>query len=1147
MDVVNAGSTRPVITPNEVNPSDRLFEGGSCPSGWDCGLIAYWVHYWECGVPFDDPGATAYDPVTGEDLTHLIQSRIVGGHDTALNGNEFTVRYWIGNEADLATNGLVERRLAVVDSNDPVITLGSIGGGPSGAQRIWRDFVSSARPDWKEPEWVQELRETNNPAYPWINFLPTFNFVPETWNDNTAMPWRCWGFQPYQEYLDVYDDCEGQFDPAKVDSNVLVVIVKVHMAGKNFADGEEEFYAGGWLGDLRNAGLDLPYCRPTPPVCYADDHWYGYRAYYIAWDNTGNLNFLSRHINPIPGEGIALAEPTTITIKCNGDGLQQLYDVERLDVGYSACRGVITHLIRPTGGIDMTPEGYYVPGTYYRYYTIEGGQLWPEPWVRTIIVEDTDPDVLIYDQRGNEVDDTIVCGCISRQNAIPVPWCEFLSYPGTTPQEQADNWAAAWWAAKPGYDLTDVGNFGYSATHICENDTTLTAWVDVRGVGVLTNTMLNIYNAGGAYEASHLLGTYWLDYELNYPTHDLERARRPVLLTDDISLDLVFSPLGTEVREESDRTVVTMQCGAGYPFVLPEIARIWDNCTGTAITRDIIIDAYEVVGTELEEVDPALISTARAGVYLIYYGALYSGSPIPAPVRTVELRVEDGTPPVITLLGDETLELECNTPFTDPGAVALDACEGNLTASIIVSGYPITPAVGSVGYRTYTVTDSSGNTASVTRTILVPSLTLVLNGVDSTETHPTYGTVYVTEWECNKPYVDPGVASARDDCTGEDIPVSFIDVTGVPSVTPPDGSEFFVTYTLFYNGSTATVRRLVRVMNADGPVIELEGEGVAPVDLLEETDPEPEWWQDALDAYLEKYPETSGYPQLPEDWRVAESWDTSLSDPLPWNCNLPAYEDPGLNVEDVCEGVLDPANVVLILTRFNAEESAERFCYVGRFGDFAADPPGEAYGDDGAALPDGTPRNLLEDQSRAVWSGYRAYYIAWDTAGNVSIESRLIAPAYLELSVSPAEMTVECGDELPLATILAADLCYSTPLTPVRWIWHNDPDTGLEMAGATPVDYTEEEALSQPGAYVIVYAATDAYGNSIPELDAFGQPVDPEALVEAGGPYLQLLTVRDTVKPVITLTGGASVQLPYGVVDEPATPQDACDGDLPAR
>lgn len=1150
LNVLAEQDTRPVIMPNEVNPYDRLFDS-ACPGGWDCGLLTYWLHYWECGVPWDDPGATAYDPVTNADLTHLIQSRlvdgVVGDHDTGDTTDgfvAFTIRYWIGDESDTANNGLVERRVIIDDINAPVITLGAIGGGPSGAQPIYRNWPASSQPEWEDPEWVADMREAVTLPPPWNSFLSVFDFVPVAWNDDTAMPWRCWTFYPYQEFLDVYDDCDGLFDQATLDANVLVIITKVRYASELYTNGEETFYAAGFLGDIRNSGLDLPWGRPATGN---PNPWYGYRIYYIAKDESNNFGYMSRHVNPVSGEGILLAEPTTITITCDGNGLEQLAEVERRDTAWSLCRGEVTHLIRGTGGIDMTPEGYYVPGTYYREYAIEGSQIWPFQWRRTIIVEDTPPDVLIYDELGNEVDDEIICGCISRENIIVVPWCEFLNWgdPGDTPVEQADDWAANWWAAQPRYNDTEVGTYGYYANHICDDDTMLTAWVDVRGLGVITAAMVNIYETGNLYA----LGKYPINYTLNYPPHDLAAARRSVLLTEDISLDLVFSPAGTVVEETGDRTIVRMECGAGYPFVLPQIGRVWDNCTGMAIDRNIIIDAYEVVNEELVEVpDPALISTARTGVYLLYYGAVYAGSPIAAPVRTVELRVEDTAPPVLTLLGDEEMMLECNQPFVDPGATAVDACDGNLTAAIVISGYPNTATTDSVGYRTYTVTDSAGNIATVVRTIIIPGLDIVLNDVDGTEIHPTYGPVQVTEWECNLDYVDPGVASATDECTGQSIPLNLIQVSGIPTATPPLGEEFLVTYTLSYGGNTVTVYRLVRVLNADGPVITLQDggdppvSGETPVIDLEEGDPNPAWWADALAWVADKYP--SGRPQLPVEWRVTEAWDDSLSEPLPWICDVEPYVDPGADAMDICDdAVVAPARILLILTEYNVEEGAEYFRYAGFFDDFAANPPGHAFDEDDT---EPLPLNLRDDPSGAVWKGYRAYYLAWDLDDNYSVASRLIDPSYLLLAVTPEDATAECGGAFPVNTVVAEDQCTGEVLTPARWIWHVLPGGGLEMDGAVPMNYDETAAMGQPGEYYVLYAATDSFGNSVPELDTDGQPVDPEGLVEAGGPYLQHLLVQDMTAPVITLVGGTPIEIPYGqpFVDPGYSAIDACDGDL---
>ncbi|MDR2156707.1 MAG: DUF5011 domain-containing protein, partial [Clostridiales Family XIII bacterium] len=74
--------------------------------------------------------------------------------------------------------------------------------------------------------------------------------------------------------------------------------------------------------------------------------------------------------------------------------------------------------------------------------------------------------------------------------------------------------------------------------------------------------------------------------------------------------------------------------------------------------------------------------------------------------------------PIISLNGASVLRLQVGDPFTDPGATAHDDRDGDLTASIVVSGSADTGVTG-VYTLTYTVTDSAGNTASKSRLVIV--------------------------------------------------------------------------------------------------------------------------------------------------------------------------------------------------------------------------------------------------------------------------------------------------------------------------------------------------------------------------------------------------------------------------------------------
>ena len=74
--------------------------------------------------------------------------------------------------------------------------------------------------------------------------------------------------------------------------------------------------------------------------------------------------------------------------------------------------------------------------------------------------------------------------------------------------------------------------------------------------------------------------------------------------------------------------------------------------------------------------------------------------------------------PVITLNGDSTVELYLNSYYADPGATALDAEDGDLTNSIVITGTIDSSTLGTY-VLAYSVTDSDGNESVKVRTINV--------------------------------------------------------------------------------------------------------------------------------------------------------------------------------------------------------------------------------------------------------------------------------------------------------------------------------------------------------------------------------------------------------------------------------------------
>lgn len=110
------------------------------------------------------------------------------------------------------------------------------------------------------------------------------------------------------------------------------------------------------------------------------------------------------------------------------------------------------------------------------------------------------------------------------------------------------------------------------------------------------------------------------------------------------------------------------------------------------------------------------------------------------------------TPPTITLVGSNPIEIIVGNVFTDPGATANDLEDGNLTSAIVKTGSVNASTTGTYTL-TYTVTDSGGLSASTTRTVIVkptstptPKPVVTLTGNPSTI---TVGATTTLNWTSN--------------------------------------------------------------------------------------------------------------------------------------------------------------------------------------------------------------------------------------------------------------------------------------------------------------------------------------------------------------------------------------------------------------
>lgn len=170
--------------------------------------------------------------------------------------------------------------------------------------------------------------------------------------------------------------------------------------------------------------------------------------------------------------------------------------------------------------------------------------------------------------------------------------------------------------------------------------------------------------------------------------------------------------------------------------------------------------------------------------------------------------VNDVTPAVITLNGDAYVEVPKGDAYTELGAVADDACDGQQPA--VVGGDVVD--VNTLGFYTvdYDYTDGSGNVSTtVSRTVrVVPRPVITIIGSNP-------ATV-----ECKGVYNDDG-ATAFDDVDG-DLTASII-TTGLPVDTTYTGN-YPVVYSVTNSfGVTTEETRIVQVVDSVAPVFSVIG------------------------------------------------------------------------------------------------------------------------------------------------------------------------------------------------------------------------------------------------------------------------------------------------------------------------------------
>ena len=226
----------------------------------------------------------------------------------------------------------------------------------------------------------------------------------------------------------------------------------------------------------------------------------------------------------------------------------------------------------------------------------------------------------------------------------------------------------------------------------------------------------------------------------------------------------------------------------GEPEVVLKLGEVYEDQGATATLENIDISDRVKIDNKIDY--------KHIGDYTITYSVTnMKGKKEVSVYRDIKIR--EDIKPVIKLKGDSTYYVQYASTYSEPGYTATDNYDGIITDKVKVEGTVNTREFGS--YKIYyTVSDSSGNSATVTRVVKV---------IDSTKPKISLSGKSSMVIDVGGPYNEPGY-TATDNYDG--------DITGKVSVSGSINLNVPGVYTLTYSvkdshGNSTYVYRSVQV------------------------------------------------------------------------------------------------------------------------------------------------------------------------------------------------------------------------------------------------------------------------------------------------------------------------------------------------
>ncbi len=202
------------------------------------------------------------------------------------------------------------------------------------------------------------------------------------------------------------------------------------------------------------------------------------------------------------------------------------------------------------------------------------------------------------------------------------------------------------------------------------------------------------------------------------------------------------------------------------------------------------------------------LNTLTLGTYSLTFNATDSSGNKAIPANRYITVTADVTAPYISLIGNNPDTADANISYNDPGVIAYDSVDGNVTGNVVRTGNVNVTILGTYQYQ-YKVADKAGNqSGSISRDVLVvdrvkPVITL---------TAPNPYTMSIGDV-----FSEPGYKVTDNYSKNLTVIVNPTTFTA----TKPD--TVYITYSSTdSSGNTGTIQRMVTVKDNVAPVIKLK-------------------------------------------------------------------------------------------------------------------------------------------------------------------------------------------------------------------------------------------------------------------------------------------------------------------------------------